>query len=154
PSTWGSYAQAVRRWQNGDADGIGFMLKDSGIAALDLDHCCRRDARKHKTRIDKWARELRDLAQGAYCEVTVSGRGLRLMGTSQGARVQRKFTLDKATQAAIELFRDTERFITVSGLQLGKCRKLVPIDDLVDVALVRYQNQEAARREPSRKTPV
>src|SRR5262245_31168734 len=49
PSTWGSYAQAVRRWQDGDADGIGFMLKDSGIAALDLDHCCRRDAKRHKT---------------------------------------------------------------------------------------------------------
>jgi putative DNA primase/helicase len=155
PSTWGSYAQAVQRWQDGDAEGIGFMLLGSGIAAIDLDHCCRRDAEAKKTRIDKWARELRDLAQGAYCEVTVSGRGLRLIGTSQGASVQRKFTIDKATDAATELFRDTARFITVSGLQLGNCHELTPIDDLIDVALVHYDKRGSARREqPSKTTAV
>jgi hypothetical protein len=48
PSTWDSYERAVRRWQDGDADGIGFMLLDSGIGAADLDHCCGRDADKKR----------------------------------------------------------------------------------------------------------
>ena len=64
PSTWDSYERAVRRWQDGDADGIGFMLLDSGIGATDLDHCCKRNADKKTTTIDRWARTLRTEADG------------------------------------------------------------------------------------------
>src|SRR3974390_2770667 len=32
--TWGKYEQAVRRWRDGDADGIGFMLLRSGIGSV------------------------------------------------------------------------------------------------------------------------
>lgn len=86
-STWGSYERALCRWQDGDADGIGFMLLGSNVGAADLDHCCKRDADKKKTAIDPWARKLRAEAGGAYCEVTVSGEGLRLIGTAAGSEL-------------------------------------------------------------------
>ena len=60
-STWGSYERAVRRWENGDANGIGVMLLDYELAAADLDDCCQLDAVKKKTTIDPWAR---GIAQG------------------------------------------------------------------------------------------
>jgi len=37
-STWGSYEDAVLAFVNGQCDGIGFMLKDSELGAIDLDH--------------------------------------------------------------------------------------------------------------------
>ena len=77
PSTWGTYERALRRWKDGDADGIGYMLLDAGIGAADLDDCCQRDAKNKKTKTDQWARDLRAMANAAYCEVTVSGTGLR-----------------------------------------------------------------------------
>jgi hypothetical protein len=48
--------------------------------------------------------------------VTVSGTGVRFIGLSNNAApVHRKFTLDSATGEAIELYRNCERYVTVSG---------------------------------------
>jgi hypothetical protein len=148
PSSWGSYERALSRWKNGDADGIGCMLLDAGIGAADLDDCCRRDAKNKRTKIEQWARDLRATADGAYCEVTVSGTGLRLIGITEGPEVHRKFKIENARpDAKIELFRDTARFITISGLQLGKCQHLPPFDEFVDAMLARY-GERGAEVEP------
>jgi putative DNA primase/helicase len=144
PSTWDTYDRAVRRWRDRDADGIGFMLADADIGAVDLDDCCQRDPTARRTKIDQWARELRAEANGAYCEVTVSGQGLRLIGTAEEERIQRKFRIEDAgADAAVELFRNTERYITVSGLQLGNCQSLSPFDDFLNTVLARFDNQHA-----------
>jgi putative DNA primase/helicase len=144
--SWGSYEQALRRWEEGDADGIGFMLWHSHIGAADLDHCCQRDAKKRKTTIDEWACAVQEQANGAYREVTVSGTGLRVIGTTRGADLQRAFNLGNG--ARIELFRNTARYITVSGLQLGECSRLPPIDDFLDILRARYDGDGRA---PSRQ---
>jgi hypothetical protein len=141
-ATWGSYEQALERVQDGDADGIGFMLLDAGIGAADLDHCCKRNAEARTVKIDQWARDLRTEANGAYCEVTVSGTGLRLIGTATEDEVHRRFKINNAqSDAGIELFRNTARFITISGLRLGACRGLPPIDDFIDAVLERYDSE-------------
>jgi putative DNA primase/helicase len=143
PSSWDRYDRALQRVRDRDADGIGFMLFGSHIGAIDLDHCCQRNAETHKTRIDAWARALRAEANGTYCEVTVSGTGLRLLGTGAGANVQRKFKIDGAhPEAHIELFRNTPRFVTVSGLELSpQCQELLPLDDLIDRTVTRYDSR-------------
>src|SRR5215471_9574819 len=51
PSTWGSYADAVAAVAAGNADGIGYMLKDSNIGAIDLDHCVDQES----TKLEPWA---------------------------------------------------------------------------------------------------
>jgi putative DNA primase/helicase len=142
--TWGRYEQALRRVQDGDADGIGFMLLGSGIGAADLDHCCKHNAETRRFAIDTWARDMRGEANGAYCEVTVSGTGLRLIGTATEQECHRSFKINHAQpDAQIELFRNTARFITVSGLRLGACQTLPPIDDFIDAVIQRYDNADA-----------
>jgi putative DNA primase/helicase len=148
PSTWDTYDRAVRRWQDRDVDGIGFMLADADIGAIDLDDCCQRDASRRKTVIDQWTRDLRAEANGAYCEVTVSGQGLRLIGTAEGDEIQRKFRIENArADAAIELFRNTKRYITISGIQISQCESLTPLDDLLDNVLARFDQRNTNRRD-------
>jgi putative DNA primase/helicase len=148
PSTWHTYDRAVRRWQDRDVDGIGFMLADADIGAVDLDDCCQRDPKARRTEIDQWARDLRAEANGAYCEVTVSGQGLHLIGTAEGDEIQRKFRIENAcADAAIELFRNTKRYITISGLQLGECESLTPLDDLLYTVLARFDQRNTNRRD-------
>ena len=110
------------------------MLLGSGIGAIDLDHVEDRDIGKLK----RWAEQLQAEAHGAYQEVTVSGSGLRIIGTASGPEVQRKFTFERDTGAGVELYRDTARYITVSGLEVGECAALPPIDGLIETLLARH----------------
>ena len=82
-------AQAWGHLGNPDVNGIGFMLLGSGIAALDLDKCRNPETGE----LTPWAQEAVDgaLALGAYVEVTVSGTGLRIVGTSDGSRLHKPF---------------------------------------------------------------
>jgi hypothetical protein len=132
PSTWGTYNDAVAAVRRGNADGIGYMLLGSSIGAVDLDHVVE-DAR-----LLHWAEQLCDEASGTYQETTVSGAGLRIIGTASGPETHRKFTFDRTTGAGIELYRDTARYITVSGLETGHCAELPPLDHLIDTLLARH----------------
>jgi hypothetical protein len=134
PSTWGTYTDAVAAVSAGHADGIGFMLKDSDIGAIDLDHCVDRDSVK----LDLWAERLHDEAIAAYQEVTVSGGGLRIIGTVSGPEMHRRFTFDRKTNAGIELYRKCARYITISGLQFGQCTALPPLDHFIDRLFARH----------------
>jgi hypothetical protein len=139
PSTWSSYEDAVAAVTSGNADGIGFMLLGSGIGAGDLDHC-----RNPETgAVDPWAETLSVEADGAYREVTVSGGGLRVIGKVSGPEAHRKFTFDRNTGAGVEVYRNTARYITVSGLEIGVCAGLPPLDRFIDALLARYGGQAA-----------
>ena len=133
PSTWGSYEDAVIAVTAGNADGIGYMLLGSNVGAVDLDHVIEGDGKQLR-----WAEQLTSEANGAYQETTVSGAGLRIIGTTNGPEVHRKFTFDRRTGAGIELYRNTARYITVSGLQTGVCAELPPLDDLIDTLFARH----------------
>ena len=50
PATWDTYEHALRRFRDGDADGIGFAL-------LDAEHCRRRSGR---LRPPQWRRQMGD----------------------------------------------------------------------------------------------
>jgi hypothetical protein len=142
PGTWGTYAEAVAAVAAGLADCIGFMLKDSEVAAADLDHA--RDAQTGE--IIGWAKRLCVEADqlGLYREVTVSGSGLRFIGLSHGSELHRKFTFDRKSGASIELYRNTCRYITISGLQEGACDELGSIDDYLDTLVARFDGQPTA----------
>lgn len=141
PSTWGSYANSVAAVTAGLADGIGFMLKHSEVAAADLDHV--RDAQTGE--LVGWAKGLCAEADslGLYREVTVSGCGFRLLGLSpQGNELHRKFTFNRKSGAGIELYRNCARYITISGLQEGSpCEDLSQIGDYPDALLARFDGQ-------------
>ena len=121
------------------ADGIGYMLLGSDIAAGDLDHC--RDPETDT--VDAWADDVSAAANGAYREITVSGSGLRIIGTAKGPATHRRFNFDKETGAGLELYRDTGRFITVSGNEIGHCAALAPIDGFIDAMLTQHSKRAA-----------
>ena len=59
--------------------------------------------------------------------------------------MHRKFTFDRATGAGVELYRNSARYITVSGLELGSCPEIPPIDDFIDTVFARLRADPTAR---------
>src|SRR5262245_4941947 len=125
PATWGSYEQAVEQVHAGRADGIGFALKGRNIGGVDLDHC-----RDPVTRqIEPWADDYVRRFPGAYVEATVSGKGLRILGTSELESFAPKFKLNHGNGAAIELFSNSHHYLTLSCNEITSCNELPPIGD-------------------------
>ena len=81
PATWASDTNAVAAVAAGQADGIGCMLADDYLDAVDLDHC--RDP--HTGEVAEWAQAEIDSSY-SYAEVTVGGMGLRILGIGSGGR--------------------------------------------------------------------
>ena len=134
PATWASYETAVAAAS--EADGIGFALLDTPFVAVDLDHCLA-----GKT-IDPWAQDWIEQANGAYIERTPSGEGLRIIGLGSGDKLHRKWKIEGAREgAAIEVYRKCERYITVTGAQLGECKELSELD-LLDKIAAEYDGKK------------
>ena len=131
PNTWRSYAAALTAAQAGAGDGACFMLTENDeLAAIDLDDCRDPDTGS----ITAWAQLFLQRAAGAYVEITPSGAGLRVWGRASGAALHRVFNLDN--DGRVELFRRTNKVLTVTGQQLGSAEpELVSIDALLDWAV-------------------
>jgi hypothetical protein len=127
PTTWRPYKVAVAAVQNGAGfDGLGFALLDTPFDVVDLDHCLDPATGQPDTWALIWLKE----ANGAYVERTPSGEGLRIIGkTSTGEKLHRKWLIkDAREKAAIEVYRTCERYVTVTGIQVGDCKELVHVD--------------------------
>ena len=141
PETWSDHGAAAAAVSAGHAHGIGFALPGSDISAVDLDRCRNIDGT-----LDAWAQAIVDSAPGAYLEVTVSGTGVRIIGTGAGAPVHRKFTVRNGREgAAVELYRGAIRYITVSGTEIGNCNQVGNIDGLIDSLLAEHDRAEHGR---------
>jgi hypothetical protein len=127
---WLSFEQAIDALEHGPTeggiDGIGFVLIDSGIGALDLDHC--RTARGHINIISLWAHQ-QIKRVGSYTEITPSGEGLRIIGHAAGGEVHTSWKMHGGGK--LEVFRNTRRYITISGAAINK-QPLCNIDDLIN----------------------
>lgn len=137
PNTWSSYHEALAAAPRA-AGGIGFVLRGAAIGAFDLDDC-----RNFLTgKIDNWARDLIKTAS-AYCEVTPSKCGLRIIGTATGGPVHRQV---KMHTGKVEVYRDAARYIVVTGNQLGDCKRLPNLDHLIDELVPKRVNGAVATR--------
>jgi Protein of unknown function (DUF3987)/Primase C terminal 2 (PriCT-2) len=135
PSTWGTRSAAVKVVLAGKANGIGFALTNTEVGAADLDDC--RDPETGK--VDAWAQDILNAAPTAYQEVTVSGTGLRIIGTAKGIPQHKKFAISGGRpDAAIEVYRRAVRYVTVSGLEISNCTELPNIDALIDDLVARH----------------
>jgi hypothetical protein len=128
PRTWSTYDEVVAALDrsNGHFDGIGFMLDDS-IGALDIDDC----RNSENGLLDPWSDQLVGRS-ASYAEVTVSGGGIRIIGTVEGAKLHKK--LPVANGVSCEIYRKPDgRYITVSGLPLPESApRLANIDAPID----------------------
>jgi hypothetical protein len=148
PSTWADYATALAAVQRGDGDGISYVLTaDDPFAAIDLDHC-----RDDLGSIDVWAQLFLERGRNTYTEVTPSGTGCRIWGLANGEKLHRMFNLvinDKPIAA--ELFRRTNKVLTITGSKLDSIRELTNIDHILDWAVIWGERRKAAaaRAEPA-----
>jgi primase-polymerase (primpol)-like protein len=139
PGTWATYERALRIWQAGDADGIGFMLLGANIGSIEITKCCERDSNTNRTKIDRFTRALCEEAGDVYWELTPSGNGVRLLGTATGPEVRRSFLVDDSPEEPrIIILRHTARFIALSGLPLKDCKRLSSLDPLIDGFLAKF----------------
>src|SRR5262245_11557882 len=141
PDTWTDYPTALAAVQAGHADGITYILtKDDPFGAIDLDHC-----RDKLCSIDVWAQNFMQAAVNTYQEVTPSGEGVRIWGFADGDPLSRKFTLEIAgKQIAAELFRSTNKALTITGYRLNTIQQLTNIDNVFDWAIVWGERRKAA----------
>jgi AAA domain len=135
-STWSSHEHACTAFERGHVTGIGFVLFDTDICAFDIDNC--RDPATGE--IDPVAMSLVNRAN-SYTEVTVSGTGLRIIGTGSERYMNRKQKID-GSKVSIESYRNCERYITISGMVLdGTSPQLANIDALIDEVVVELTPQ-------------
>ena len=128
-SSWTDYGTALAAVQAGYGDGVTYILtKQENFAAIDLD-CCRDVVTGS---VECWAQLMLEQALHSYAEITVGGSGLRIWGTAAGDALHRKFELDTGDKHAVELFRATNKALTISGLDLRQGRSLGNIDRLMD----------------------
>jgi hypothetical protein len=124
PETWSDYQVVLEAFNCGKFDGIGLMLRTTTLTTIDLDYCLNDDGEP-----DPWAATWLEMANGAYIERTPSGEGLRIIGVGPGERLQRRWTIkDGREGAAIEIYRNCERYITITGNQVGDCTELQMFD--------------------------
>jgi hypothetical protein len=144
-STWSDYATALGAVQAGEADGISYVLtEDDPFAAIDLDHCRDIDTRS----IDVWAQNFLEAGRASYGEVTPSGAGCRIWGLADGVSINRKFTLEiDGKPIAAELFRRTNKALTITGYRLDTITKLANIDRVIDWGIVWGERRKAAAAE-------
>jgi putative DNA primase/helicase len=139
PSTWADYATAVDA-AVASADGIGFCLLNSDIAAFDVDDC----RNPNTGALDPWASALVKRA-GSYAEVTPSGTGIRILGIADGEHIHRKLSVG-SNGVSVELFRKAKRYLTVSGEQLpGTLSELANIDTVLDEVLAELDGAGSQR---------
>jgi hypothetical protein len=142
----------MRAYRAKRCDGIGYVLTDGEVAAVDIDDC--RDERTGE--IHPWALEQIKRA-GTYAEITPSLEGCRLLGLGRGGHLHCKFPAPGAGGVVCELFRKATRFITITGQQIeGTANELVNIDVQLD-ALHKELNggdigQQARPRRPRSST--
>jgi hypothetical protein len=125
PQTWASYAKITAAFRGGGFDGIGFALSGD-IAALDVDDCID----KETGQIQSWSRDL-VARSGSYCEKTISGEGLRIIGFGIGEKIHKKLRVDETVTC--EVYRTTGRYIVMTGHFLGDSpSRIVNIDAVID----------------------
>jgi len=148
PNTWTDYATALAAVQAGHADGISYVLtKDDPFGAIDLDHC-----RDKLCSIDVWAQNFMQAAVNTYQEITPSGEGVRIWGFADGDPLNRKFTLDINNKPiAAELFRRTNKALTITGYRLNTVQQLTNIDKVFDWAVVWGEQRKAQEQ---KETPL
>jgi Family of unknown function (DUF5906) len=148
PSTWSDYVTAMAAAEQ--ADGIGFVITNSEIAAFDIDDC--RDPTTGA--IDPWAMAL-VARSGSYAEVTVSGTGIRIIGTAAGDKVYVHRKLRVANGVTVEPYRGAVRYIVMTGNALpGSPTALANIDAAIDAVMAEFGGANGQRERAYRADDV
>ena len=105
PDTWGTFAEAVAAWEDGQADGVGVVLGE-GLVGVDLDRC-----RNPKTGVLTEEANSIITALNSYTEISPSGTGVHIL--LRGALPPRG-----RRKGLVEIYSDG-RYFTVTGAHVS-----------------------------------
>lgn len=109
PATWGDLATAHSVFWAGDFSGIGFVFSpDDPYCGVDFDGCL------DGIEVAEWARLWIDDLDGAYGEVSPSGKGIKLFCKAKLPGPGGKRSIGAGKHAGIEVY-DRSRFFVVTG---------------------------------------
>jgi putative DNA primase/helicase len=121
-------------------------LLDTNIAAFDIDDCRNPESKE----IDPFAMALVKRAN-SYTEITVSGTGLRIIGTGSTRNLHTKKKVPRSG-ISVEAYRNCERYITISNMPLdGVTTELNDIDTLLDEVIAELDAAKAKPTPPPQK---
>ena len=118
PKTWGTFDEAAKFASENGGVTLAYALdgKD-GICCIDLDHCLDEEDKLTNTAVT-----VLKASMGCYCERSVSGKGLHILGKTQGLDV-RAFSKDKGSE-----FYQKCQFIAMTGDVQNGANELRNID--------------------------
>lgn len=141
--TWAAFRDAVHASQYG-YDGIGFVFNpDDCFIGIDLDGC--RDP--NSGQLESWAKDV-VLQLGSYAEVSPSGTGVKIFGSTGFRWPHRKKvelpypSITEEKRPGIEVY-DCGRYFCVTGLRLKNMADVVPVDEYFDDLAERFGMREA-----------
>jgi primase-polymerase (primpol)-like protein len=148
PATWSSYEEArnaanIIRAGKHFFDGVGYNLLGSNILAKDIDHC--RDPATGT--LDPWAQNVIEQCR-SYTEITPSGTGIRIIGLGQGSKLNKSLPYADGKDQNCEFYRDCERYITVTGNQIGN----YPLADITEPFDRIYAELEARKKSKKKQS--
>jgi putative DNA primase/helicase len=113
PATWTTYSEALETYLADQSfDGIGFVFTAGDpYIGIDLDNSLDDGGN-----LLPWARSFYDRLPGGYCEISPSGRGIKiwLRGAMPDGRGRKKTKLGPDGRGAIEMYSQL-RFFTATG---------------------------------------
>ena len=139
-ATWSSHAAAVAAVKAGEADGVGFALTGTDIAAIDLDHC--RDPATGE--IELWAQAIIDQTDGPTSRPQFQAQAFALSAWALAKKRTQNYKVEGRNGAKIEIYRQAVRYITISALEIGHCAALSNIDSQIDNLIAQYKGSHWA----------
>jgi primase-polymerase (primpol)-like protein len=103
PEAFGTFEQAKKAYEDGGYTGVGVLMCDANIVGIDIDDAI--EVFEKRPDVEEWAKQA--VKEGAYCEVSPSGNGLRLF-------VKGKLTGKGRKVDKLEIY-DDGRFLSVTG---------------------------------------
>ena len=128
--TWTTFDEVLGAFDTATFDGIGWFFDQNVIiTAFDVDKC--RDA--DTGLLHPWAQRLVERCN-TYAEVTISGTGIRIIGTSAGGHIHTKKKVPDGDGISCEIYRKLlGRYIVVTGDHLdGTPNQLADITSVID----------------------
>lgn len=150
PSTWGTYGEALARYQRYPKRyaGLGFIFSEgTGIFGIDLDGCVSND------RVSPWASKIMDRFP-TYTEISPSGTGVKMFGIGEvpkdcRLRVKVKVEPVCSKTPGLEIYGRL-RLFCFTGLRISKTTELHNCETNL-IKLVKKIQPEEKRSELSRK---
>ncbi len=104
PEKFGTFEEAMKAYKERNLSGVGVLLTGNGILGIDIDDGPK--TLKSRPEVREWLEKA--INDGAYCEISPSGKGFRLFTQGELSPNSRK------KDGTLEIY-DRDRFLTVTG---------------------------------------